>query len=109
MRSFSLPLSDCWLTQAEFYEFFEFLLYWVLVLYLNFRAGIYGTKTGKATRKIKFVIFACSFASIAGGHTAFVRLNLCRKNGLVFAPKKALHTLPSRIHAQAILPDMLLR
>ena len=27
MRSFSLPLSDCGLTQAEFYEFFEFLLY----------------------------------------------------------------------------------
>ena len=53
------------LTQAEFYEFFEFLLYWVLVLYLSFRAGIYGTKTGLFSRKIKFVIFACSFASIA--------------------------------------------
>ena len=65
MRSFSLPLSDCGLTQAEFYEFFEFLLYWVLVLYLSFRAGIYGTKTGLFSRKIKFVIFACSFASIA--------------------------------------------
>ena len=28
-------LSDCGLTQAEFYEIFEFLLYWVLVLYLS--------------------------------------------------------------------------
>ena len=65
MRSFSLLLSDCGLTQAEFYEFFEFLLYWVLVLLLSFRAGVYGTKTGVFSRKIKFVIFACSFASIA--------------------------------------------
>ena len=62
-------LSDCELTQAEFYEFFEFLLYWVLVLYLSFRAGIYGTKTGLFSRKIKFVIFACSFASIAAAHS----------------------------------------
>ena len=74
MRSFSLPLSDCGLTQAEFYEFFEFLLYWVLVLYLSFRAGIYGTKTGVFSRKIKFVIFACSFASIAA---ALRRLSDC--------------------------------
>ena len=58
---------------------------------LSFRAGIYGTKTGKATRKIKFVIFACSFASIAGGHTAFVRLNLCRTNGIVFAEDEILY------------------
>ena len=43
-------LSDCGLTQAEFYEFFEFLLYWVLVLYLSFRAGVYGTKTGLFSR-----------------------------------------------------------
>ena len=64
-RGFSLLFSDMGLTQAEFYEFFEFLLYWVLVLYLSFRAGIYGTKTGLFSRKIKFVIFACSFASIA--------------------------------------------
>ena len=27
MRSLSLPFSDCGLTQAEFYEIFEFLLY----------------------------------------------------------------------------------
>ena len=52
MRSFSLLFNDCGLTQAEFYEFFEFLLYWVLVLYLSFRAGIYGTKTGMFSRKI---------------------------------------------------------
>ena len=74
MRSFSLLLSDCGLTQAEFYEFFEFLLYWFLVLYLSFRAGIYGTKTGLFSRKIKFVIFACSFASIAA---ALRRLSDC--------------------------------
>ena len=64
MRSFSLLFNDCGLTQAEFYEFFEFLLYWVLVLYLSFRAGIYGTKTGVFSRKIKFVIFACSPAKL---------------------------------------------
>ena len=45
--------------------YFGFLLYWVLVLYLSFRACVYGTKTGVFSRKIKFVIFACSFASIA--------------------------------------------
>ena len=50
---------------SVFFEICEFLLYWVLVLYLSFRAGIYGTKTGLFSRKIKFVIFACSFASIA--------------------------------------------
>ena len=32
---------------------------------LSFRVGVYGTKTGVFSRKIKFVIFACSFASIA--------------------------------------------
>ena len=46
MRSLSLPFSDCGLTQAEFYEIFEFLLYWGLGCNLSFRAGIYGTKTG---------------------------------------------------------------
>ena len=55
MRSFSLLFNDCGLTQAEFYEFFEFLLYWVLVLYLSFRAGIYGTKTGMFSRKINLL------------------------------------------------------
>ena len=69
MRSLSLTFSDCGLTQAEFYEFFEFLLYWVLVLYLSFRAGIYDTKTGLFSRKIKFVIFACSFAKVGAAHS----------------------------------------
>ena len=50
---------------SVFFEICGFLLYWDLVLYLSFRAGIYGTKTGLFSRKIKFVIFACSFASIA--------------------------------------------
>ena len=50
---------------SVFFEICGFLLYWNLVLYLSFRAGIYGTKTGLFSRKIKFVIFACSFASIA--------------------------------------------
>ena len=81
MRSFSLPLSDCGLTQAEFYEFFEFLLYWVLVLYLSFRAGIYGTKTGVFSRKIKFVIFACSPAKVGA---ALCRLSDCGLTQAVF-------------------------
>ena len=38
MRSLSLPFSDCGLTQAEFYEIFELLLYWGLALCLSFRA-----------------------------------------------------------------------
>ena len=59
---------------SVFFEICEFLLYWVLVLYLSFRAGIYGTKTGLFSRKIKFVIFACSFASIAA---ALRRLSDC--------------------------------
>ena len=65
---FFSPLSDCGLTQAEFYEFFEFLLYWVLVLYLSFRAGIYGTKTGLFSRKIKFVIFDFLTAKVGAAH-----------------------------------------
>ena len=81
MRSFSLPLSDCGLTHRCFLKIFGVLLYGDLVLCLSFRAGVYGTKTGVFSRKIKFVIFACSFASIA----AALRR---RKNGLVFAPKK---------------------
>ena len=36
-----------------------------LVCCLSFRAGVYGTKTGLFSRKIKFVIFSCSSASIA--------------------------------------------
>ena len=95
MRSFSLPLSDCGLTQAEFYEFFEFLLYWVLVLYLSFRAGIYGTKTGLFSRKIKFVIFACSFASIAAAlrrRTFFART----KKGAKKVRGGCAHPLDSR-------------
>ena len=46
-------------------RFFSFGYNGVLVCRLSFRAGIYGTKTGVFSRKIKFVIFACSFASIA--------------------------------------------
>ena len=74
-------------------KFLSFCYIGVLVLYLSFRAGVYGTKTGLFSRKIKFVIFACSFASIAGGHAAFVRLNLCRTNGLVFAINKTCYFL----------------
>ena len=59
---------------SVFFEICGFLLYWDLVLYLSFRAGIYGTKTGVFSRKIKFVIFACSFASIAA---ALRRLSDC--------------------------------
>ena len=83
------------LTQAEFYEFFEFLLYWVLVLYLSFRAGIYGTKTGLFSRKIKFVIFACSFASIAAAlrrRTFFART----KKGAKKVRGGCAHPLDSR-------------
>ena len=64
-RSFYLLLSDCGLTQQCFLEILGFLLYWVLVLYPSFRAGVYGTKTGTVLRRINFVIFACSSASIA--------------------------------------------
>ena len=46
-------------------KFFSFGYNGVLVCHLSFRAGIYGTKTGLFSRKIKFVIFSCSFASIA--------------------------------------------
>ncbi|PWM70091.1 MAG: hypothetical protein DBX61_00380, partial [Clostridiales bacterium] len=49
---------------------------------LSFRAGVYGTKTGMVSRKIKFVILACLFASIAGGLTAL--FSLVRKK----VPKK---------------------
>ena len=35
--------------------------------------------------------FACLSVSTAGGHTAFVRLNLFRTNGLVFAVDKICH------------------
>ena len=48
-----------------FYEIFSFCYNSVLVCRLSFRAGVYGTKTGMFSRKIKFVIFACSPASIA--------------------------------------------
>ena len=54
---------------SVFFEICEFLLYWVLVLYLSFRAEIYGTKTGLFSRKIKFVIFACSFAKVEAAHS----------------------------------------
>ena len=67
-RSFSLLLSHFGLTHQCFLEIFGFLLYWVLVLCLSFRAGIYGTKTGVFSRKIKFVIFACSPAKVAAAH-----------------------------------------
>ena len=62
---FILCLSGIGLTQAVFYEIFSFCYNSVLVCRLSFRAGVYGTKTGLFSRKIKFVIFACSFASIA--------------------------------------------
>ena len=65
MHRFSLLLSDCGLTHRCFLKIFGVLLYGDLVLCLSFRAGVYGTKTGVFSRKIKFVIFACSFASIA--------------------------------------------
>ena len=74
MRSFSLLFSDMGLTQAEFYEIFEFLLYRGLGCNLSFRAGIYGTKTGVFSRKIKFVIFACSPAKVGAAH--------CRLSGM---------------------------
>ena len=56
MRSLFLHHINIGLTQAVFYEIFSFCYNSVLVCRLSFRAGIYGTKTGKATRKIKFVI-----------------------------------------------------
>ena len=46
-------------------RFFCFGYNGVLVCRLSFRACVYGTKTGTVSRKIKFVIFACSPASIA--------------------------------------------
>ena len=66
---------------SVFFEICGFLLYWVLVLYLSFRACVYGTKTGVFSRKIKFVIFACSFASIAA---ALRRLSDCGLTQAVF-------------------------
>ena len=55
IRSFSLLLSHFGLTHRCFLEIFGFLLYWVLVLCLSFRAGIYGTKTGLFSRKINLL------------------------------------------------------
>ena len=49
-------------------KFLGFCYNSVLVCRLSFRAGVYGTKTGMFSRKIKFVIFACSPASIAAAH-----------------------------------------
>ena len=40
---------------SVFFEICGFLLYWDLVLYLSFRAGIYGTKTGLFSRKINLL------------------------------------------------------
>ena len=56
-------------------KFLSFCYIGVLVLYLSFRAGIYGTKTGVFSRKIKFVIFACSPAKVGAAHyrTFFAR------------------------------------
>ena len=62
-------------------RFFCFGYNGVLVCRLSFRAGIYGTKTGVFSRKIKFVIFACSFASIAA---ALRRLSDCGLTQAVF-------------------------
>ena len=42
-----------------------------MVFILSSRAGIYGTKTGMFSRKIKFVIFACSPAKVGAA--------LCRR------------------------------
>ena len=53
---------------SVFFEICGFLLYWVLVLYLSFRAGIYGTKTGSFSRKMKFCIFDCSSAKVGAAH-----------------------------------------
>ena len=53
---------------------FWFLLYWGWVLYLSFRACVYGTKTGLFSWKIKFVIFACSPAKVGA---ALCRLSDC--------------------------------
>ena len=66
-----------------FYEIFSFCYNSVLVCRLSFRAGVYGTKTGMFSRKIKFVIFACSPASIAAALSR-------RTNGVsgVFGGKK---------------------
>ena len=68
-------LSDCGLTHRCFFEIFGFWLYWDLVLYLSFRAGIYGTKTDLFSRKIKFAIFVCSPAKFGAAHcrTFFAR------------------------------------
>ena len=69
MRSFSLLLSNCGLTHQCFLEIFGFWLYWDFVLYLSFRAGIYGTKTGLFSRKIKLVIFSRLFAKVEAAHS----------------------------------------
>ena len=45
-------------------RFFSFGYNGVLVLYLSFRAGIYGTKTGMVSRKMKLVIFTCLSAKL---------------------------------------------
>ena len=50
-------------------KFFSFGYNGVLVCRLSFRAGIYGTKTGVFSRKIKFVIFACLSAKIGAAHS----------------------------------------
>ena len=69
MRSFSLLLSNCGLTQQCYLEIFGFWLYWDFVLYLSFRAGIHGTKTGLFSRKIKLVIFSRLFAKVEAAHS----------------------------------------
>ena len=62
---------------------------------LSFRACVYGTKTGLFLRKIKFVIFACSFASIAAAlrrRTFFART----KKGAKKVRGGCAHPLDSR-------------
>ena len=49
-------------------RFFSFGYNGVLVCRLSFRAFVYGTKTGLFSRKIKFVIFACSPAKVGAAH-----------------------------------------
>ena len=54
---------------SVFFKIFGFWLYWDFVLYLSFRAGIHGTKTGLFSRKIKLVIFSRLFAKVEAAHS----------------------------------------
>ena len=67
-HGFSLLLSDMGLTHAVFFGIFRFFVIMGFDYSLSFRAGVYGTKTGLFSRKIKLVIFSRLFAKLEAAH-----------------------------------------